>query len=311
MSEFYVTPYREALQWAGQNLPDETFKTYMMLMSHANELGVCFPGFRRLGELTLHELARINDEMKEIMRLDLARQVEPAQQDRYGRWKPALYQINPQALRIAEKNIEAATTLWNSIEQTIEQKVPVQTLNSKVSIELELNQNQQNQQNQTESSNNNNNKPEIHPEKEVPNAGQIAAWQFQREAPQRAAQSGSALRQPTKTDVPPPPPVGAPGKYREIVPVRRQLRLAHEEELAQLVYKSTLMTRAIARGLIVTYGYQSVAAGLESEFVRFADKPAGALRHLLEKQQICDETLNIDEYRQPSKRDEHYSEIEI
>lgn len=310
MSDFYVTPYRDALQWAGQNLPDETFKTFIMLMSHANDLGVCFPGYRRLVELTLHDVQRVGDEMQQLLRLDVVRQVEPATQDRYGRWTPALYQINPKLLRLREKSMDEAMALWNSV-LILEQKVPVQTLTSIVSIESEQNQNQ-NQQNQTESLNSSSSKPEIHPEKEVPNAGQIAAWQFQREAPQREAQSDRASRPTQKTDVPAatPPAAVAPGKYRQVDPVRKQLRFAHEEDLAQLVYQKTLMTRALARGLIVTYGYQSVAAALESEFVRFAEKPAGALRHVLEKQQICDETLNIDDVRNPGPRTEQLSEIE-
>lgn len=310
MSDFYTTPYRVSLQWAGQHLSDPAFKTYMMLMSHANDLGVCFPGFRRLGELTLHELARVNDEMREIMRLDLARQVEPAQQDRYGRWTPALYQINPQALRIAEKHIDAALVLWTSIEQTIEQKVPVQKLASKVTQESESESESESaestrvnkqQQQQTASA----------PEGEIQfNAGQLAAWQFQRAAP-----SGSALR-PTeqKTDVPPATPpaaAGAPVKYREIVAVREQLPFAHEEDLAQIVSQKTHMTVRLARGLIATYAYQPVAAALESEFVRFADKPAGALRHLLEKQQISDETLNLDQIRLAGPPTEQLSEMEF
>lgn len=279
----YLTPYKEALQWAGQNLSDAAFKTFLMEFSHVDSYGYCFAGFRRLGELGRHDLTCIYYEMQEIMARGLVRQAEEAKRDQYGRWTPALYQVNPYFLYLRPECFDEALARWNSIEQTIEQKVPVFGLNSMVSIESTESApsgNANKQHHQATPANSSSSK--LSPESEMQNAGAIAQWQRlqQREAQQRKTEDSSAKRTTTKSDVPPPS-----GKYPDITPVPRPLSMSHEEELAEEVAFKVDMPIRLARGLITMYGYNAVTTAFQDSFVATANKPAGALRSLLQKQQ--------------------------
>ena len=56
------------------------------------------------------------------------------------------------------------------------------------------------------------------------------------------------------------------------------------EIAANRVRESVAMPLKLARALICAYGVDAVIAMLDTPFVRDADKPAGALRHLLARQ---------------------------
>jgi hypothetical protein len=277
----YLTPFKEALQWAGQNLSDAAFKTFLMEFSHVDSYGYCFAGFRRLGELGRHDLTCIYYEMQEIMACGLVRLVEESKRDRYGRWTPALYQVNPYFLYLRPDCFDEALERWNAIEQTVEQKVPVFGLTSIVSIESTesaptKNTNKQHHQATPENSSSSSKNP-LNPE--MPNAGEIAKWQ--RLQQQSEATDSRAKRPTQKTGVPPPPPE----KYPAITPVPRALSLDHEEELALKIASGIDMAIRLVRGLITMYGYNAVATAYNDPFVATADKPGGALRSVLQKQQ--------------------------
>lgn len=284
MSEgiYYVTPYAAALQWAGQALSDAAFKTFMMEFSHVDKYGCCFAGFRRLAELGQHDLTCIYYEMQEIIAHGLVKLIEDAKRDRFGRWTPALYQINPYFLYLKPDDFDVALSMWDSVEQTIEQKVPVSGLYSKVSIEAA-------EAAPTESTNNkrhqetpeNSSSSRTFPESEMQNAGEVAKWQ---RGKQSEAKSKQREAQPTRTDVPPPPRE----KYPDITPVPRALSMTHEEELAIRIAGGIDMALRLVRGLIAMYGYNAVATAYNDPFVNEANKPAGALRSILQKQQRID-----------------------
>lgn len=276
----YITPFKAALQWAGQNLSDAAFKTFLMEFSHVNDYGNCFAGFRRLGELGRHDLTCIYYEMQEIMAHGLVRLVEGAKRDKYGRWTPALYQVNPYFLYLRPDCFDEALVRWNSIEQTIEQKVPVFDLTSIVSIESAESAptNNTNKQHHQTTPENSSSSREIPSNAEMQNAGEVAKWQ---RLQQRNAQDSSATRQTTKADVPPPPRE----KYPEITPVPRALSMTHEEELALKIAGGVNMAIRLTRGLITMYGYNAVATAYSDPFVTDAIKPGGALRAVLQKQQ--------------------------
>jgi len=160
MNEFYITPYRESLQRAGQLLSDAAFKTYMMLMSHVGDIATGYPGYTRLAELTRHSQTDVECEMLEIMRLGLVRRVKDSGRNQYGQWEAAVYQINPKFYKVMDEHLDASMAIWNAsentIEQTIEQKVPAETPRSKNPYNKNQNQNQ-NQIQESESGINNNN----------------------------------------------------------------------------------------------------------------------------------------------------------
>lgn len=280
VTAYYVTPFAAALQWAGQNLSDAAFKTFIMEFSHVDKHGCCFAGFRRLAELGQHDLTCIYYEMQEIMARGLVRLIEEAKRDQFGRWTPALYQVNPYFLYLKPDDFDVALAIWNSVEQTIEQKVPVSGLYSKVSIEAaEASPTGNAKQNPQQATPQNSSSSRTFPESEMRNAGEIAAWQ--RVHQQREAQTEQREAQQTKTDVPPPPRE----KYPDITPVPRPLSMTHEEEFALKVASEIDMAIRLVRGLIVMYGYKPVVSAYSDPFVRKAIKPSGALRSVLQKQQ--------------------------
>jgi len=181
----FLTPLKQGLQWAGKNLSDAAFKTFLMEFSHVDAYGFCWAGFRLLGELGSHDLTCIHYEMQEIMAHDLVRLVEEPKRDGYGRWTAAVYQVNPYFFHMRPDCFEEALSRWNAIEQTIEQKVPVFGLSSIVSIEAESESesisrvNKQNQEEESKSSSSS----RTSPESEMPNAGEIAAWQQRAHCP--------------------------------------------------------------------------------------------------------------------------------
>lgn len=295
MSDQYLTPKKTPLQWAAANLSDSAFKTFVVLFSHVDHRGVCFPGFRRLSEMARHELDCVWLEMQEIMGFDLVREIQSAKRDEFGRWTPALYQVNPDFLYLLPKNLPEALGLWDSVEQTIEQKVPVGFLPSKVPLESAESSptgnakesaesgNAIKQQQQTDFSSNR--------EEGGMSAGQIAAWQSQREAQQRKPEQdnapepqreapNSAVRS-TKT----PPVPASPLKYEPLTPLIQPLP-GDDETLAERIRDEMKAPLKVARALVYKFGYVGVLNAMSAEFVANAKKPFGAMRHLLEQQQL-------------------------
>lgn len=294
MSDAYLTPKKTPLQWAVTNLSDSAFKTFMALFSHANDIGTCFPGYRLLAEMGRHELACVWEEMQEIMALDLTREIQPARRDGYGRWTPALYQINPNFMFLRADKFDEAMALWQSIEQTIEQKVPVGISPSKVSIESAESAiaNSFSESAPANSYSKQQQQPDFSSKVEQGsmNAGQIAAWQSQRAAPraepenttpqvQREAQDSAVRR--TKT----PPVPASPLKYEPLKPI--PVALPDEDEaLAQRIRDDMKAPIKVARALVYKFGYVGVLNAMSAEFIANAKKPFGALRHVLEQQQV-------------------------
>lgn len=284
----YLTPYAAAIRWLGQNLSDDAFKTFFMEFAHIDKYGTCWAGYSRLEDLTRHNRTCIFYEMQEIMAHDLVRVLEEPKQDKYGRWQPRLYQINPYLLYLSDENFAEALTRWNSVEQTIEQKVPVFGLNSIDSYEAAESEAsptsnaKQHLQQATPSSSSSSSSSRTSPESEMQNAGGVAKWQRQK---QSAAKQQREAPQ-TKTDVPPPPRE----KYPDITPVPRPLSMSHEEELAIKVASGIDMAIRLVRGLITMYGFNAVSTAYNDPFVGEASKPAGALRSVLQKQQRVEQT---------------------
>lgn len=304
VTPYYVTPYAAALQWAGQNLSDAAFKTFIMEFSHVDRYGFCWAGFRRLAELGQHDLTCIYYEMQEIIAHGLVRLVEDAKRDIYGRWTPALYQVNPYFFHLQPEDFEVALERWNSVEQTIEQKVPVYGLYSKVSIEAaEAAPTGNAKQNPQQATPENSSSSRAFPESEMPNAGDIAAWQRGHTQQREAQQNSSAKRKPTESNVPPPPRE----KYPDITPVPVPLSMAHEEELAQQLVLFGGGIR-LSRGLITMYGYNAVATAMNDEFVKNAIKPFGAIRSVLQKQQRV-EPLEVSTNEQLASYEQTQAEV--
>lgn len=289
MSDGYLTPKKTPLQWAASRLSDAAFKTFMVEFSHVNDIGTCYPGYQTLSDITHHEKTCVWLEMQEIFALDLVRQIEAPQRDKYGRWSAALYQVNPNFMYIRPDKLAEATALWNSVEQTIEQKVPVQSLPSKVPLESAAESTALNSFSESAESNSfskqQQQQSKVPFEGEMQNAGYDAKWLSQRAAPHQEPEKPKPPQQreaqPTKTSVPPPPA----GKYPDITPVPRALSMGHEEELALNIGALVQMPIRLARGLITMYGYNVVATAYADPFVAMAHNPAGALRSLLQRQQ--------------------------
>jgi len=289
MSDAYLTPFKQPLVWTAANLSDGAFKAFMVLFSHVDDRGVCFPGFRRLSEMARHELRCIWEEMQEIMAFDLVREIQPARRDEFGRWTPALYQVNPDFLYLRPDCLKVANDLWNSVEQTIEQKVPVESLPSKVPLESAESSPTGNAKESAESGNAIKQQQQPDFSSKVPqgsmSAGQIAAWQSQRAAPRQEPEiqreaPDSAVRR-TKT----PPVPASPPKYEPLTPIGDALP-GDDETLAARIRDEMKAPIKVARALVYKFGYVGVLNAMSAEFVATAKKPFGALRHILEQQQL-------------------------
>lgn len=279
MSDGYLTPKKTPLQWAASRLSDGAFKAFITLFSHVNDIGTCYPGFKLLAEMTRHELPCIWIEMQEVMALDLVRQLKAPQRDEFGRWSTAVYQVNPDFIYIRPDKLAEATGKWNSVEQTIEQKVPANFLPSKVSIEstaesaLAINSRESTPENQQQQSAFSSNAEE--------------GSKSNTNAKTQSAANNSAVRR-TKT----PPVPASPPKYAPLTPIPVALT-GDDETLALCIRDRAKVPIKLSRSLIVKFGYARVHTALNSDFVRDAFKPGGALRSMLEQQQIeSDEPLS-------------------
>jgi hypothetical protein len=279
------------IQEAARELPDDTFKVFLVMLSHADMLGQCFPGFLLLAEESQKRVETTHAHVQALISLNYVRIVRKGGRDRFGVWTPQVYQICPRFVHIPKELLPEAITIWQSLEQNIEQIVPSGKVEAKGGIESAESEAIQNQESESRISSSSSRNPENalsavssaavqSPARPTPTATHNST----KNGKQQQEQPVAAMRPPSSAAPP------RPGKYPDLKPVSQPF-LTNDEQLAIDAHEITGIKLEMARGLIAEYSGLSVYAALSDPFLRDAKNRVSVLRFIVQLQgsQVTDE----------------------
>jgi len=269
-----------------QDLEPYAYKTLMYLATRSDHLGVCYPAPKTIAEHIGISVDTVYDKLQELFTFGYARLLRNAFYDRLTKKSsPAVFQVSPHFLEIAEKFFSESMSLWDSGFQN--------------RVKPESNQQQEqaseqtafNQPQETTTTTNNRDSEKERANRKPP----------KQEQPQQRKQTKQAQAEKSESSA-------IVKKYTNPILIDHELE-ALQESLAQNLVGLGIKV-LMARGFITEYGYESCNIAYHN--LRYLttrqtiDNPSGFYRYLLQnhladamppakKPHITDD-IDIDDY---------------
>jgi hypothetical protein len=287
----YSTPYARANRAAIRHLSDIGYKVVQCLITHANELGICWPGIRLIAEETGKSKDSVQVALEELEGTGCIAYIRRNERDAYtGQKLVNIYQVSPLLLHIRPEFEAQAWQSWKnahgkefalfaasaSLSYSEQDRTNNRTNDSQSVSDLHQNQQQQepleSEHSLSATAHSREDKQERRQDQRK-GLDRTPATHQQRSANNQTSRAGQ-------------PPGARRPIYTELAPVAKALPDELQERLAKRVREEADIPLRMARGLNTQYGWNTVEVALNNPFVRKADNPGGYLRWLIQGQRI-------------------------
>lgn len=276
-SGVYVEADRKALS----ALPARAYMVLRYLCTRADHLGRCYPGIARiaedLGEWGTDTVAKHLALLEQYGYICYLRKNE--RDAITGRQLPNVFMINPSYLFVAPESYSEAVSLWLYAKAD-----PNSDPNFGSGFEPNLGTNQQ--QNHLQESTTENQLQETTTTTTAASEGESdfgigkTAQKNKKSAAVPAIPSPKPKTTGEAHSAPSAKKTSVPRDYEQLQPVRESLT-EPDERLAVLIRDELCMPLPIARALIIRHGGGTVQTAMNTDFVKQAASPGGALRYIL------------------------------